>query len=70
MISEGGKYRAQTFNIGGFALMSLFGRIMMQPLETFKEYGLIGFICYTVLGIILFILGVLLIQRGYEAIDE
>ena len=50
--------------------MSLFGRILMQPLETFKEYGLIGFVCYTVVSIILFILGVLLIQRGYEAVDE
>ncbi len=70
MISEGKKYRAQTFNIGGFALMSLFGKIAMQPLETFKEYGLIGFVCYTVVSIILFILGVLLIQRGYEAVDE
>ena len=70
MISEGEKYRAQSFNISGFALMSLFGRIVMQPLETFKEYGLIGFICYTITSIMFFIFGVILIQMGYEATDE
>ena len=70
MISEGEKYRAQTYNISGFALMSLFGRIAMQPLEIYHEYSLIGFICYTIFCSILFICGLLLIQRGYEEIER
>lgn len=70
MTSEGDKYRAQTFNISGFALMSLLGKILMQPLETFNEYGLIGFICYTIFCAVLFICGFLLIQRGYEITEE
>ena len=70
MTSEGEKYKAQTFNISGFALMSLFGKIMMQPLETFKEYRLIGFICYTIFCLLLFALGLYFIQKGYETLDE
>ena len=70
MINESEKYRAQTFNISGFALMSLFGKIMMQPLETFKEYGLLGFVCYTIFCLLLFFLGLYLIQKGYETLDE
>ena len=42
----------------------------MQPLETFKEYGLIDFVCYTFICVVFFVFGLLLIQRGYEALDE
>ncbi len=70
MVNEGEKYRAQTFNISGFALMSLLGKILMQPFETYKEYGLLRFVCYTVFCLMLFIWGLFLIQKGYETIDE
>lgn len=70
MASEGDKYRAQTFNISGFALMSLLGKILMQPLETYHEYGLMGFICYTMFCLLLFIWGLFLIQRGYEEVER
>jgi hypothetical protein len=70
MISEGEKYRAQTFNIGGFALMAPLGKIAMQPLETYNEYGLVGFVCYTIFCLLLFSLGLYFIQKGYEVLNE
>ena len=69
MILERQKYSAYTFNIAGFALMTPMGRLFLQPLEIFKEYGITMFISYGIICFGLFLFGMFLILKGFEILD-
>ncbi|MBI3589843.1 MAG: hypothetical protein HY094_00495 [Candidatus Melainabacteria bacterium] len=69
MILERQKYSAYTFNVAGFALMTPVGRLFLQPLEIFKEYGLIMFMSYGIICLGLFLCGVFFILKGFEILD-
>ncbi len=70
MIDELNKYRVEILKIIGFAMLSPFGRLFLQPLEIFKEYGLILTMCYAIMSIATGLLGFVIIIRGYEIIEE
>ena len=68
-MSKEREYRSEVFKVDGFSLMVPFGRVFLQPLEMFKEYGLIFFIGYVIISFGLMFLGLLLIIKGLEEID-
>ena len=63
------KYRSEIFKIAGFSVMAPFGRIFLQPLEMFKEYGPLSLFLYVIIAFGLFIFGLLLIIKGLEQVD-
>ena len=69
MVLERQKYSAYTFNVAGFALMSPMGRLFLQPLEVYKEYGIIMLIIYSIICFGLFLFGMILILKGFEILD-
>jgi len=69
VITEEQKYRAYTFNIAGFALMTPLARIVADPLATFKEYGLNGFIVFFIFCLFLFFAGIVFISIGRGILD-
>ena len=70
MIKEVDRYGAEIFKIAGFALMSPFGRIAIQPTVVFNELGMIGFIFYVLLSLFMFFAGLLLFLKGYDILDK
>ncbi len=70
MIKEIDKYSAEIFKIAGFALMSSFGRIVIQPSVVLNEFGLKGFIFYTILSLFLFFIGIIILIKGYDILDK
>ena len=66
MILEEDKYRAEVFKIAGFGLMTPFGKYIIDLLQT----GIVNFrinpmVSFSV-SFLLFILGVIILQRGFE----
>ena len=59
-------YRSRTFNFGGYALMTPFGHIVMDPVTIFKQFGLAGFILYALFCLFLFLVGSWLIDIGRD----
>lgn len=64
MITEGQKYTAYTINISGFALITPIGKIVLEPISTFSEFGLNGFLIYSVFCLILASIGIFLLLYG------
>ncbi len=66
MIFEENKYRAEVFKIAGFALLTPLGRLVLS----FIEHGLPAIADNCPMNIItagiLFVLGIIFIQRGFE----
>lgn len=69
MIYEVDKYNAEILKIAGFALMTPFGRIIVQPTIVFGEFNLIWFFIYVGFCLLLFFLGVVFVVRGYDILD-
>ena len=70
MITEEQKYRAYTLNIAGFALMTPFGKIVLDFAELIKNVGPGWFLAHVVVSIFLFVWGLTWIERGYSILDE
>ena len=70
MIKEVEKYGAEIFKIAGFACMSPFGRIIIQPSTVFNELGLIAFIFYMIFALFLVLIGLILLLKGYDILDK
>lgn len=62
MVSEEEKFRAETYRITGFALLTPVGRIFLDPLPFFREYGLAFSLGYLILAVVLGIIGFFLIE--------
>ncbi len=70
MVTEKDKYRAQFYQISGFALMSPLGKLIID-LKTLKieDFHFILFI-YTFIYAVLFLCGMLLICKGLDFLEE
>jgi len=64
------EYKAQSYQIVGFALMSPFGRICLQPTVVFNELGPFGFILYLGLSVLAFLVGFIFIDTGRVTLKE
>lgn len=58
------EYMAQAYQVAGFALMSPFGRMCLQPTVVFNEFNLIGFISYACFSVLAFLFGMISIEKG------
>ena len=70
MISKSQEYKAEALRIAGFAMLSPFGRLFLQPVEIFRDYNLCLAICYIISTCAFGFLGLVFITRGYEIIEE
>lgn len=64
-ITEEQKYRARIISVGGFALMSPAGKIVLDPLFL-NEFNLIGRIAYVFFSLVLFVCGYRLLEIGRD----
>ncbi|OGI18706.1 MAG: hypothetical protein A3B68_03430 [Candidatus Melainabacteria bacterium RIFCSPHIGHO2_02_FULL_34_12] len=69
MISEFQKYRAQLFQISGFAFATPFGRLILKLLDLEPIALTIRFFIVLVISIFLLICGILLLIKGFEGLD-
>lgn len=71
MVTELDKYRAQYFQIAGFCLMSPLGKIILNLFDyELKEILTIKFLICSVIALLLFYLGLVLIFKGEEKLEE
>lgn len=71
MVTELDKYRAQYFQISGFCLMSPLGKIILNLFDyELKEILTIKFLICSVIALLLFYLGLVLIFKGEEKLEE
>ena len=70
MIKEIDRYGSEIFKIAGFAFMSPFGRIIVQPSVVFNELGLVAFIFYMIFSLFLFFVGLIVLIKGYDILDK
>ena len=63
------KYRADIFKIAGFAVMTPLGRIFVEPVAVFREFGIIGSITYSIFSILLSLLGLIFFAKGYDILN-
>ncbi len=69
MITEEQKYKAYTYNIAGFALMTPLGKIVIDYIEIFKEVGPIMFGINLFIAFLLFLAGLTFIDMGRSILD-
>ena len=70
MITEEDKYRAYTFNLVGFAVMTPFGRLVLENVKLFHELGILWFLINLFGSIGLFIWGLTLVEHGHTILDK
>ena len=70
VITEEQKYRAYTFNIAGFAMMTPLGKVVLDYVPIFRELGLGWFIFNVLLSLFLFIAGLTFIEHGRNMLEE
>ena len=70
MISEEQKYLADVYKLSGFALMSPFGRFILFLSDIYSSYKEPKpiLIAHLLLSLVLFICGIIMIQKGYEEV--
>ncbi len=66
MASDLSKHKADMLKIGGLALISPFGRIIMQPMLVIKEFNSSWFFAYLIFAFLLAVLGFIVILRSYD----
>ncbi len=71
MITEEQKYRAYTFNLAGFALMTPFGKLVLDVLSIYREFEFNIFsIGYIIFCFVLVIVGLKSIAHGRDILDS
>ncbi|MBI3591316.1 MAG: hypothetical protein HY094_08085 [Candidatus Melainabacteria bacterium] len=70
MITEEDKYRAYTFNFIGFAVITPFGRIVLENVKSFHELGLVWFLINLFGSICLLIWGLTLVEQRRSILDK
>ena len=69
MSIKGTEYRAETFKIVGLAISAPLGNLFLFPIRLFNELGFTSFAIYAFISVIGFILGVTIINRGFELLE-
>lgn len=68
-MDEFDKYRVEIFKIAGFAFFAPLGRVFIEPMIVFKEFGLIGTCVFFLVSIGLGTIGFILILKGCAILD-
>ena len=70
VVTKQTEQQAEILKLIGFAFCAPFGRIAVEPVVVFNEFGLMGFITYLVFTLITGTFGVNCILRSYEVLEE
>ena len=70
MISKETEQKAEILKLVGFALLTPFGRICIEPIVVINEFGLAGFIVYIIFTLIIGTFGANCILRSFEILEE
>ena len=70
MISKQTEQKAEILKLVGFALLTPFGRICIEPLVIIHEFGSVGFIGYLIFTLVIGTFGVNCILRSFEILEE
>ena len=70
VIIEEQKYKAYTYNVAGFAMMTPLGKIVLDYYEILQMTGPIVFVINFLVSIFLFIAGLTFIELGRSILDE
>ena len=70
MITKEHEYMTQARQISGFAMMTPFGKIILDPISTFNSVGEAFFFYYLLASLILMIMGCVSIQRGRDILTR
>ena len=70
MTFEADKYRAQLFQVSGLALMTPVGKIYLSLLDIGLKDLTLKFFFYFLTSLFLVYLGIILIMRGFEILEE
>ena len=68
MLPDEEKFRAETFRIAGFALLTPLGRLFLDPVGLFEIYGIVGLIFYLLMAIVVGFFGLVLILKCFDII--
>ena len=64
------KYRATMFQLGGFALMSPLGKIILNALDfSLKDLFTVKFTIYFLIAFLLFCVGIIFMARGLNVLE-
>lgn len=72
MVIEEQKYRAYTYNVAGFALLTPLGKLILDPITTatiLEKFGPLIFVGYVSLCIFLAIVGCRAVAIGRDILD-
>ena len=64
MISEEDKYKAYTFNFAGFASITPFGKLVLENIKLFNDFGFAWFVIYCLASVFLLIAGLTFLEIG------
>ena len=70
MLRDRQKYRANMFQIGGFALMAPSGNLVINFMSIKFFCFEFKFLFYLLIIALLFCIGVIFLVKGYEALDQ
>lgn len=70
METEGKKYSAYSFNIAGFSLFVPLGKVVLEPVSMFNEFGIYGLVGYVGFSLFLVIIGLSLIIHGRDILNK
>ncbi len=70
MITKEHEYMAQAFQIAGFAMMTPFGKIALDPISTFNSFGETFFFYYLLASLIFAVIGFISIERGRAILNS
>lgn len=69
MLSEEERYRAYTFNFAGFALMTPFGRLVLENVKLFNDVGAGWFVFNCTISLFLFWAGLTFVEQGRRILN-
>lgn len=69
MIRESDKYRSDIFKIIGLAMLTPFGKLLIDPITIFSTHSVGNSIFIAISSTTSFILGILLITKGFDILE-
>lgn len=70
MVAEYKSYQSEVFKIAGFALMTPLGRFVLNLIEIGVNNPINQLLINAFASFLLFLLGIMSIQRGFEIVEE
>lgn len=70
MITKEREYKATTYQVAGFSMLSPFGRFFLDPFTLFKESSGLNLFIYFAICVLLVFCGLILIEKGRDILRD